>query len=180
MPNLFNRAGMSTTTAGQGNITLASALGAVAINTASFQSFTAAGVTDAMVVSYLILDANGNWEVGTGTYTASGTTLTRTVKYSSNSNTAIALSGSAQVFIQGLASDGGDFLGGTAFPLRNADSAVNLQLNASNNGAALTVAVKANNGSDPSPTNPLLIPFRDSTLANGGPKWGLLTGALLA
>jgi hypothetical protein len=178
MPQLRNRAGMSTTTAGQGTITLASALGAVAINVAGMQSFSAAGVLDGEIVEYLILDANGNWEVGTGTYTASGTTLSRTIKYSSNSNTAIALSGSAQVFINALAADGGDVLGGTTNPMRGFDSAVNLQINATQNGALLTIAIKGNNGNDPSPTNPVMIAFRDSTAANGDPIWRAVTAAL--
>ena len=46
---------------------------------------------------------------------------------------------------------------------------VNLQLNASVGSNNLTIAVKGNNGSDPSATNPVLIPFRDVTIANGDP-----------
>lgn len=46
---------------------------------------------------------------------------------------------------------------------------VNLQLNATVSANALTIAVKGNNGSDASATNPVLIPFRDVTIANGGP-----------
>jgi hypothetical protein len=179
MANLFNRAGMSTTTSGAGTITLAAALGAVAINLAAFQSFANAGVTDGTVVEYLIVDANGAWELGTAPYTASGTTLgPRTVKFSSNANSAISLSGNAQVFIVALATDGGDLLGGTSNPLRGTDSAVNLQLNASNNGTKLTIAVKGNNGNDPSPTNPVLLPFRNTTLTSGAPKWAAVTAAL--
>jgi hypothetical protein len=178
MANLFNRAGMSTATSGTGTITLGSALAAVAVNLAAFQSFAGAGVTDGTTVEYLILDASGAWELGTGTYTAAGTTLTRTVKYSSNANSAVSLSGNAQVFIVALATDGGDLLGGTANPFRGTDSAVNLQLNASNNGTKLTIAVKGNNGNDPGPTNPVLIPFRSTTLASGAPKWAAVTSAL--
>lgn len=55
---------------------------------------------------------------------------------------------------------------------------VNLQLNATVATNALTIAVKGNNGSDPSATNPVLIPFRDSTIANGGPKIVSLQSAL--
>lgn len=178
MPQLFTRAGMSTATSGQGTLTLASALGAVSINTASFQSFSSSGVTDGTVVSYLILDSNGSWEAGLGTYTASGTTLTRSVKFSSNSNTPIVLSGSAQVFINALSSDGGDVLGSTLNPLRGFDAPVNLQLSASSNGALLTVAVKTNTGNDPTVTNPVFIPFRDSTATSGAPVWVTVTSAL--
>lgn len=54
----------------------------------------------------------------------------------------------------------------------------NLQINATVATNALTIAVKGNNGSDPSATNPVLIPFRDSTIANGGPKVVSLQSAL--
>ena len=178
MSNLHNRAGMSTGTSGQGTMTLSGALGPVAINVASFQSFANAGVVDQEIVQYLILDINGNWEVGTGTYTASGPTLTRVVKYSNNSNTAISLSGNAQVFICALSSDGNDVLGGSTNPMRGFDTPVNLQLNATSNGTLLTVAIKGNNGADPSPTNPVYIPFRDSTATGGDPVWRIVTAAL--
>jgi len=178
MSNLHNRAGMNTATSGQGTMTLSSAIGAVAINVAGLQSFANSGVIDQEIVQYLILDVNGNWEVGTGTYSASGPTLSRTVKYSNNSNTAISLSGSAQVFICAMSSDGGDILGGSTNPMRGFDTPVNLQLNATSNGTLLTVAIKGNNGNDPSPTNPVYIPFRDSTATAGDPVWRIVTSAL--
>jgi hypothetical protein len=178
MAQLFNRAGMSSSTSGTGTLTLGSALGAVAVNTASWLSFTAAGVTDQTVVSYLILDSNGGWETGTGTFTASGTTLSRTPKFSSNSNAAINLSGTEQVFVTAMASDGGDVLGGATFPMRGFDTPVNLSLTASVNASLLTVNVVGNNGSNPTPTNPVFIPFRDPTAANGDPIWRAVTAVL--
>jgi hypothetical protein len=89
---LANRARMTTVTTGTGTITLGSAV-------SGYQSFADAGVTDSDVVSYFIEDTGGAWEVGTGTYTASGTTLSRTVTESSNADSAINLSGSAVVTI---------------------------------------------------------------------------------
>ena len=97
MVKLVNRARMSTSTTGTGTITLGSAEN-------GYQSFDDAGVPDGDVVRYVIEDG-ANWEVGTGTYTASGTTLTRTVTESSNSDAAINLSGSAVVFIGPAAQD---------------------------------------------------------------------------
>lgn len=58
------------------------------------------------------------------------------------------------------------------------DAPINFQLNASVNSNILGIAVKGNNGSDPSPSNPVLIPFRDSTLTSGDPVWVAVTSAL--
>jgi hypothetical protein len=101
----FDRVGMATSTAGTGTLTLGSALGNVSPNLAAFMSFAAAGVATGQSVPYLILDSNNAWEVGIGVYTSSGTTLTRNVLWSSNANSAISLSGNAQVFITEIAED---------------------------------------------------------------------------
>ena len=97
MAVLKNRAKMSTSTTGTGTITLGSAED-------GYQTFADAGVANADVVRYVIEDGS-NFEIGTGTYTASGTTLSRTVSESSNSDAAINLSGSATVFIGATAED---------------------------------------------------------------------------
>ena len=97
MPVLANRARMSTATTGTGTITLGSAV-------AGFQTFASAGITDGQIVRYTIEDGT-DWEIGTGTYTASGTTLSRTVDESSNAGSALNLSGAAEVFITAAAAD---------------------------------------------------------------------------
>jgi len=98
MAVLKNRAKMSTSTTGTGTITLGSA-------ESGYQTFADAGLANADVVRYVIEDTGGAFEIGTGTYTSSGTTLTRTVSESSNSDAAINLSGSATVFIGATAED---------------------------------------------------------------------------
>lgn len=94
---LYDRVQMTTATTGTGTITLGSSV-------AGYQSFAGAGVPNATSVRYVIQDGN-NWEIGTGTYTSSGTTLSRTVISSSNSGSAISLSGNAVVFISLTAED---------------------------------------------------------------------------
>lgn len=97
MAVLANRVRVNTSTTGTGTVTLGSAL-------TTYQTFAAAGVSDGAVVRYLIEEGN-NWEVGTGTYTSSGTTLSRTVSESSNSGSAISLAGAATVSIVAAAED---------------------------------------------------------------------------
>ena len=95
---LVNRAKVSTATEGTGTITLGAAR-------SGFQTFAGAGVSDGDVVRYTIEDGATGFEIGTGTYTASGTTLSRTVSESSNSDSAINLSGAAVVFVTAAAAD---------------------------------------------------------------------------
>ena len=83
----------TTTTAGTGTVTL---LGA----STGFQSFSAIG--NANSTYYTIAGQTGNqWEVGIGTYTSSGTTLSRTtVLASSNSGSLVDFSaGTKDVFV---------------------------------------------------------------------------------
>ena len=80
----------TTTTTGTGKVTLAGAV-------TGFQSFSVIG--DGNTCYYAITSGN-DWEVGLGTYTASGTTLSRdTILESSNSGSAITLSGTSNVFV---------------------------------------------------------------------------------
>lgn len=65
---------------------------------AGFQSFAVIGDTN--TTYYSATDATGQWEVGLGTYSTTGPTLTRTTIYaSSNSNTAVTFSGTVNVFV---------------------------------------------------------------------------------
>jgi hypothetical protein len=80
---LADRVKETTTTTGTGTVTLAGAV-------SGYQSFAAIGNTN---TTYYTIAAGIEWEVGLGTYTSSGTTLSRTVVYSSsNSNAAVNFS----------------------------------------------------------------------------------------
>jgi len=89
--NIADRVKETTTTTGTGTVTLGGAV-------TGFQSFSAIG--NANTTYYTITD-NVNWEVGIGTYTASGTTLSRdTVLKSSNAGSLVNFgAGSKDVFV---------------------------------------------------------------------------------
>ncbi len=87
----LNRAVMTTTTTGTGTVTLGEAV-------IPFQSFSAASAINTAIYGYLIEDANGAWEIGSGVYTSSGTTLSRVLDQSSTGSL-LSLSGAARVTI---------------------------------------------------------------------------------
>jgi hypothetical protein len=97
--NLLNLARMTTATTGTGStITLGSAV-------SGFLSFADAGAQNGVVYSYAIRDGSHS-EVGTATYSTTGPSLTsRTVTKSTNANSAINLSGTAEVVITVRAED---------------------------------------------------------------------------
>jgi hypothetical protein len=95
----------TTTTTGTGTVTLAGAV-------AGFQSFSVVG--NGNTTYYTIVDSStGDWEVGLGTYTSSGTTLSRTtVLSSSNSGSLVNFgAGSKSVFVTYPASQFGNVVG---------------------------------------------------------------------
>lgn len=84
-----DRVKVTTTTTGTGTITLG-------VAQTGFSDFS--GIGDGNTTYYAIMSGS-NWEVGIGTYTASGTTLSRdTILDSSNGGSAINLSGTSDVF----------------------------------------------------------------------------------
>lgn len=99
MPNILaNIAKMDSATTGTGTLTLGAAV-------TGYLSFANAGVTNSQVVTYAIedYDVSGNIiarEVGAGTYSSTGPTLTRDTVYSStNAGAKISCSGLQYVFV---------------------------------------------------------------------------------
>lgn len=120
-----DRVKSSTTTTGTGTITL----GAAAIG---FQAFSVIG--DGNTTYYTITDTvNGTWEVGIGTYTASGTTLSRdTVLESSNSGSLVNFAaGSKDVFVAYPAERA--VIGGMGYVENSATISQSSTINAGNN-----------------------------------------------
>lgn len=91
-----NMAKMATATTGTGTITLGAA-------SAGYQSFAAAGLVDGDEIRYRLSDGAA-WEIGTGIYTATGTTMSRALE-SSSTGSLLVLSGSATAMVIAAAAD---------------------------------------------------------------------------
>lgn len=90
---------VTTATVGTGTLSLGAAV-------SGFLTFALGGVANGEQVSYGIYDSvSGASEVGRGIYTTSGTTLTRSVIASTNSNNLLSLSGTSIVVVTALAED---------------------------------------------------------------------------
>lgn len=122
---LYNLARMTTATTGTGTVTLGSAV-------TGFLTFAQSGVADGATVTYAIKDGN-NSEIGRGVYTSSGTTLTRaTIINSTNSNNALNLTGSAEVFLTPSAQD--------FYPVINAQTGTTYTVLATDVGKLVTLS----------------------------------------
>jgi len=97
MTKFANRAKMSISSTGTGNVTLNAAV-------AGYRTFAAAGIVDTDVIRYIIEDGT-SWEIGTGLMSSSATVMARTVEESSNSNAALDLTSAAKVLIGITAQD---------------------------------------------------------------------------
>lgn len=123
-----DRVKSSTTTTGTGTITLGAAA-------AGFQAFSVIG--NGNTTYYTIVDTiNGTWEVGVGTYTSSGTTLSRDAVFdSSNSGSLVNFAaGSKDVFVAYPAERA--VIGGMGYVENAATISVSSTINAGNNAVS--------------------------------------------
>lgn len=98
MPNVANRVYTTVSgTPGTGTITLGAAV-------SGYVTFLAAFGSTTTNIRYVLEDGS-NWEIGNGTFSTSGNTLTRAVIQSSNSNLPINASSSSTVFVTLAAAD---------------------------------------------------------------------------
>ena len=103
LKTFYDRVMESSTTTGTGTYTLAGAV-------SGFQSFSVVGNGNTVYYVAEDIDANstplGGWEVGLGTYTSSGGTLSRdTILASSNSGSAVSWNvGTRRVYLASAAS----------------------------------------------------------------------------
>jgi len=155
MVTLVNRAKVATATTGTGTITLGAA-------ESGYQTFADAGVVDADVVRYVIEDGV-SWEIGSGTYTATGTTLSRTLGESST-GALLSLTGSAVVYVSVAADDLQSAIGfsdsQTATTSSTASTVIATYATTAYNAAKIVVV--ADNGTDRT-VSELLVTWKGAT-----------------
>jgi len=163
-----DRVRVTTASTGTGTITLGAAVTA-------FQDFSVIG--DGNTTYYAIVDSTaGDWEVGIGTYTASGTTLSRdTILESSNSGSAVNFSaGIKDVFVTYPAEKA------VYFDASNAVNIDNIQLDGNtisttNSNGNLTVAPNGTGYAVFDGTQAILLPKGNNTTERPGtPVSGML------
>jgi hypothetical protein len=148
----------TTNTTGTGTLTLNGAAD-------GFQSFSAVG--DGNTTYYAIVSAN-DWEVGIGTYTASGTTLSRdTVLESSNSGNLLNITGTSDVFVTYPAEKSGH---------KDATNTIYSEQVGASNGIFVNNATVSSNYSIPSGYNgltagPVTVNGGVSVTVPSGSKW---------
>jgi hypothetical protein len=135
-----------------------------------FQSFAVVGNTN--TTYYSAFDASGNWEVGVGTYSTTGPTLTRTtVISSSNSGSAVTFSGTVNVFIT--------YPSSRSVNLDQSTNTANApQFNASNglllNNATISASYSIPSGSNAMSTGPVTVASGQSVTVPSGSRWVVL------
>ncbi len=147
-----DRVKSSTTTTGTGTLTLGGAA------TGGFQAFSVIG--NGNTTYYTITDSTtGDWEVGIGTYTASGTTLSRdTVLESSNSGSLVNFAaGTKDVFV--------------AYP---AERAVIGGMGYIENAALITVSSTINAGNNAISGGPVTVDSGVSVTVPSGSRWTIV------
>ena len=161
---LADRVQETTTTTGTGTVTLAGAV-------SGYQSFAAVG--DGNTTYYTIAAQTGTeWEVGIGTYTSSGTTLSRTIVLSSsNSGSLVNFSaGTKNVFV--------DYPAGKAVYIDTTNSAAAPQMVSSNgivvNNATVSTSYTIASGYNAMSVGPITVASGQSVTVTSGQRWVII------
>jgi hypothetical protein len=113
-----------------------------------FQSFAVIGNTN--TTYYSATDGAGNWEVGIGTYSTTGPTLTRTtILSSSNSGSAVTFSGTVTVFVTYPSSKSVEYEQDGGVVITDAGTNDALRITQTSTGNALLIEDSANPDSTP-------------------------------
>ena len=153
----------TSTTAGTGTLTLAGA-------SAGYQSFATIG--NGNTTYYAIVDSTANtWEVGIGTYTSSGTTLSRDTVLSNSSGTTAKISfaaNSKDVFCTYPASKSVFMDSGNAVVGGNNTAALFV------NSQTVTVSTTIPTGSSAMSAGPVTIASGQTVTVPSGSRWVVL------
>ena len=135
-----------------------------------YQSFAVVG--NGNTTYYAATDTTGNYEVGIGTYSTTGPTLTRTtILASSNSGSAVTFSGTVTVFVTYPASRSvnQDATTGTAFaPAFNASNGLLL------NNATVSTSYTIASGNNAMSVGPITVASGQSVTVSSGQRWVIL------
>lgn len=193
-----DRVGESTTTENTGTLTLAGAL-------TGYQSFSAIG--DSNTVYYMIeaVDGSGiptgDWEVGKGTYTSAGTTLSRTTVLAGSNGTSLVNFGAGTKYVFGdhpaartavtddALADADVIVGDGGASQVKSEPRTNFASVTSGivNGvlgtptvasSALTISFKGLDSTDHSETNRAYVFHRSTTAATGSWQYAAITAAV--
>lgn len=162
-----DRVRVTTASTGTGPITLGAAVNA-------FQSFSVIG--DGNTTYYTIVDSTaGDFEVGIGTFTASGTTLSRdTILESSNGGAAVNfIAGIKDVFVTYPAEKAVFFDAADAVNIDNLKFDANT-ISTTNTNSDLTLAPDGTGGLIVSGTNSVTVPNGTTAQRDGTPASGML------
>ena len=159
-----DRVNETSTTTGTGTFTLAGAV-------TGFQTFSAIGNGNTTYYA-IVLQGGSEWEVGLGTYTASGTTLSRTIVLSSSNG------GSLVNFSAGTKNVFCDYPAPKAVYGDETDTAFEAQFGASNgifiNNRTIATSYSIPAGYSASSTGPLTLSAGVSVTVPSGSRWVVL------
>ena len=145
-----------------------------------FQSFAVVG--NGNTTYYAATDTGGNWEVGVGTYSTTGPTLTRTtILSSSNSNAAVTFSGTVNVFVTypsgksvNLDASGVAVIGAVTANTSVTSPVVTVSNGIYVNSKTVSASFTVPSGSSAMSAGPITVATGQSVTVSSGSRWVIL------